>query len=44
MSGVRRANPAAGLASLVWLLIVVVPVYVMVNASFMPQEIGRAHV
>jgi xylobiose transport system permease protein len=33
----RRANPAAGLASLVWLLIVVVPVYVMVNASFMPQ-------
>jgi xylobiose transport system permease protein len=37
VSGVRRANPAAGLASLVWLLIVVVPVYVMVNASFMPQ-------
>ena len=34
----RRANPAAGLASLVWLLIVVVPVYVMVNASFMPQS------
>ena len=33
----RRANPAAGLASLVWLLIVVVPVYVMVNASLMPQ-------
>ena len=33
----RRANPAAGAASLVWLLIVLVPVYVMVNASFMPQ-------
>ncbi len=33
----RRVNPAAGVASLVWLLIVVVPVYVMVNASLMPQ-------
>ena len=33
----RRTNPAAGAASLLWLLIVIVPVYVMVNASFMPQ-------
>jgi len=33
----RRTNPAAGLAALVWLLIVIVPVYVMVNASLMPQ-------
>jgi xylobiose transport system permease protein len=33
----RRANPAAGAVSLIWLLIVIVPVYVMVNASFMPQ-------
>lgn len=33
----RRANPVAGAASLIWLLIVVIPVYVMVNASFMPQ-------
>jgi xylobiose transport system permease protein len=31
----RRANPAAGAASLVWLLIVIVPVYVMLNVSFM---------
>jgi xylobiose transport system permease protein len=33
----RRANPTAGAVSLIWLLIVIVPVYVMVNASFMPQ-------
>ena len=33
----RRTNPAAGLAALVWLFIVIVPVYVMVNASLMPQ-------
>ena len=36
-SRLRRANPAAGAASLIWLLIVVIPVYVMINASFMPQ-------
>jgi xylobiose transport system permease protein len=33
----KRSNPIAGVASFVWLLIVVIPVYVMVNASFMPQ-------
>ncbi len=34
----RRDNPIAGVASFVWLLIVIIPVYVMVNASFMPQS------
>lgn len=33
-----RANPVAGAASFVWLLIVIVPVYVMLNVSFMPQD------
>lgn len=33
----RKANPIAGAASFVWLLIVIIPIYVMVNASFMPQ-------
>ncbi|WP_084317099.1 carbohydrate ABC transporter permease [Actinospica robiniae] len=34
----RQANPIAGAASFAWLLVVLVPVYVMVNASFMPQS------
>jgi xylobiose transport system permease protein len=34
----RRANHAAGGATLIWLVIIVVPLYVMVSASFMPQS------
>jgi xylobiose transport system permease protein len=33
----RRENPVAALAALVWLAIVIVPIYVMINASFQPQ-------
>ena len=34
----RRGNPTAGVAALLWLLVVIVPVYVMINASFQPQS------
>jgi xylobiose transport system permease protein len=33
----RRGNPVAGAAALVWLVVVIVPIYVMINASFQPQ-------
>ncbi|WP_055589374.1 carbohydrate ABC transporter permease [Peterkaempfera griseoplana] len=34
----RLGNPLAGLGSLVWLLIVIVPVYTMLSASLMHQD------
>ncbi|MEU3252852.1 carbohydrate ABC transporter permease [Streptomyces sp. NPDC006997] len=34
----RRANPVAGLGSLVWLVIVLIPVYAMLSASLTRQE------
>ncbi|MFD0316780.1 carbohydrate ABC transporter permease [Streptomyces flavalbus] len=34
----KRANPVAGLGSLVWLVIVLVPIYAMLSASLTRQE------
>ncbi|MET7683145.1 carbohydrate ABC transporter permease [Streptomyces sp. NPDC005423] len=34
----RRANPLAGAGALVWLVIVIVPVYVMITTSLMRQD------
>ncbi|WP_405560158.1 carbohydrate ABC transporter permease [Streptomyces sp. NBC_01180] len=34
----RRANPLAGLGSLVWLVVVLVPLYTLVSASLMHQD------
>lgn len=34
----KRANPVAGLGSLVWLVIVLIPVYAMLSASLTRQE------
>ena len=34
----RRDNPLAALAALLWLAIVIVPIYVMINASFQSQS------
>ncbi|KOV65380.1 ABC transporter permease [Streptomyces sp. AS58] len=39
----RRANPLAGLGSLLWLVVVIVPIYAMVSASLTRQDeaLGR---
>lgn len=34
----RRVNPVAGAGSLIWLLVVLVPVYTMLSASLMKQD------
>ncbi|MFF6993757.1 carbohydrate ABC transporter permease [Streptomyces sp. NPDC008313] len=34
----RRANPVAGIASFLWLLVVIVPVYAMLSASLTTQD------
>jgi xylobiose transport system permease protein len=34
----RRPNPVAGLGALIWLVIVLVPVYAMLSASLTPQD------
>ncbi|MBV7697096.1 carbohydrate ABC transporter permease [Streptomyces sp. TRM70350] len=34
----KRANPVAGLGSVLWLAIVIIPVYAMLSASLTPQD------
>ncbi|MEU3980271.1 carbohydrate ABC transporter permease [Streptomyces sp. NPDC026672] len=34
----RRANPLAGLGSLIWLVVVIVPIYAMISASLTGQD------
>ncbi|MFE9804868.1 carbohydrate ABC transporter permease [Streptomyces sp. NPDC005548] len=39
----RRANPLAGLGSVIWLAVVVVPVYAMISASLTHQSEALGH-
>ncbi|OIJ67468.1 carbohydrate ABC transporter permease [Streptomyces mangrovisoli] len=39
----RRANPLAGLGSLIWLAIVIIPIYAMISASLTSQDQALGH-
>lgn len=39
----RRANPVAGISSVIWLAIVIIPIYAMISASLTHQDEALGH-